>query len=95
MTLQDLSPLENHLWQSTLRVLVAWVLTLALRENRAAVRHWIWFAASVKFLVPFSLLVSVGALFQWRTSRSGPWWWTGSAVWGIRSRGRLRLFQRR
>ncbi len=26
------------------------------QENRASVRYWIWFAASVKFLIPFSLL---------------------------------------
>jgi bla regulator protein BlaR1 len=56
----DLSPLANHLWQSTLCVAAAWVLTLALRRNRAAVRYWLWMAASVKFLIPFSLLVSIG-----------------------------------
>ena len=61
MTFADLSPLANHLWQSTLCVAVAWLLTLALRKNRAAVRYWIWLAASVKFLIPFSLLVSAGA----------------------------------
>jgi len=39
----------------------AWILTLALRKNQAQVRYWVWFVASVKFLVPFSLLVGLGA----------------------------------
>jgi hypothetical protein len=38
MTFADLSPLANHLWQSTLCVAVAWLLTLGMRKNRAAVR---------------------------------------------------------
>ncbi len=54
--------LVDHLWQSTLFVGAAWLLTLALRRNRAQVRYWIWFAASVKFLIPFSVLVSLGTL---------------------------------
>jgi len=52
--------LANHLWQSTLFAAVVWVVTLALRKNRAAVRHRLWLAASMKFLIPFSLLVSLG-----------------------------------
>src|SRR5579864_1689624 len=68
MNLSDLSPLANHLWQSTLCAGVAWLLTLALRKNRAAVRYWIWLAASVKFLIPFSLLVSLGNQFAWRAA---------------------------
>jgi uncharacterized protein (TIGR03435 family) len=61
-----MNPLANHLWQSTVCVAVAWLLTLVLRKNRAAVRYWIWLAASVKFLIPFSLLVSAGGYFAWR-----------------------------
>src|SRR5580693_4871582 len=68
MTLADLSPLANHLWQSTLCAMVAWLLTLTLRRNRAAVRYWIWLAASAKFLVPFSLLVGAGSQFGWRAA---------------------------
>ncbi|HEY0301135.1 MAG TPA: M56 family metallopeptidase, partial [Rhizomicrobium sp.] len=52
--------LLDHLWQSTLFLAAAGLLTLVLRRNAAAVRYALWFAASVKFLVPFSLLVSVG-----------------------------------
>jgi len=68
MTLTYLSPLANHLWQSTLCAAVACLLTLALRKNRAEVRYWIWLAASVKFLVPFSLLVIAGSQLGWRTA---------------------------
>jgi uncharacterized protein (TIGR03435 family) len=62
--------LLHHLWQSTLCVLLARVLTLALSKNRAAVRYWIWLAASLKFLVPLSLLVSLGAQFGVHTATS-------------------------
>jgi bla regulator protein blaR1 len=68
MTLTDLSPLANHLWQSTIFATAAWLLTLALRKNRASVRYWIWFSASLKFLVPFSFLVSIGNKFAWHSS---------------------------
>ena len=68
MILANLLPMANHLWQSTLCVAVAWLLTLALRKNRAAVRCGLWLAASVKFLIPFSLLVSAGNQFGWRTA---------------------------
>ena len=50
----------NHLWQSTAVVATAWVLAYALRKNHARVRYWVWFAASVKFLLPFALLTSTG-----------------------------------
>jgi bla regulator protein BlaR1 len=60
------SVLANHLWQSTLCVFVVWLATLALRQNDARVRYWLWTAASIKFLVPLSLLVSLGASLQWR-----------------------------
>lgn len=68
MRLTDLSPLANHLWQSTLFAIAAWLLTLALRKNRAAVRYWIWLAASIKFLIPFSLLIDAGNHFAWRAA---------------------------
>jgi bla regulator protein blaR1 len=64
----DLSPLANHLWQSTLFAAAAWLLTLAVRKNRAAVRYWIWLTASVKFLIPFSVLVSIGSQLGWRSA---------------------------
>jgi uncharacterized protein (TIGR03435 family) len=42
-------------------------LTLVMRKNPARVRHWLWLAASIKFLIPFSFLVSIGSRVQWRT----------------------------
>jgi bla regulator protein blaR1 len=68
----DLSGLANHLWQSTLCVGAAWILTLALKNNRASLRYWVWLAASVKFLVPFGLLVSAGSQLGWRTAPAVP-----------------------
>jgi bla regulator protein BlaR1 len=61
-----ITTLENHLWQSTLSCCVVVVLTLMLRRNRAAVRHGLWFAASVKFLVPFPLLVGLAGQLEWQ-----------------------------
>jgi bla regulator protein blaR1 len=51
----------NHLWQSTLFAVVAGLLTLTLRKNQARARYWLWLAASVKFLIPFSLLICIGS----------------------------------
>jgi hypothetical protein len=51
----------NHLWQSTVFAILAGLLTLAFRKNRAQVRYWVWFSASVKFLVPFAILLSLGS----------------------------------
>lgn len=52
--------LLNHLWQSSVCVGIAALLTLSLRHNGARIRYGIWFAASVKFLVPFFVLVKLG-----------------------------------
>jgi bla regulator protein blaR1 len=53
--------IADHLWQSTLFALAAALMVgLVLRRNRANERYWLWLAASLKFLLPFSLLVSVG-----------------------------------
>ncbi|HUP02771.1 MAG TPA: M56 family metallopeptidase, partial [Bryobacteraceae bacterium] len=56
----------NHLWQSTVFGAAAALLALTLRGNRASVRHWLWLAASVKFLVPFAGLAVIGGwLGRW------------------------------
>jgi len=65
---ESLSPLANHLWQSTLFAGAAWLLTRTLRKNSARVRHWVWVAASLKFLVPFSVLIGLGSYVHWRTA---------------------------
>jgi len=66
MTSADLLPLANHLWQSTLCIGVVWLAALVLKKNRAAVRYWLWFAASAKFVIPFAPLVALGARLTWR-----------------------------
>jgi bla regulator protein blaR1 len=68
VNLTYLSPLANHLWQSTLFAPVAGLLTLALRNNHARVRYWVWLAASLKFLIPLSMLVAMGSLIRWQTA---------------------------
>jgi uncharacterized protein (TIGR03435 family) len=56
----------NHLWQSTGFAAVAVLLALALRANHARARYWLWLAASIKFLVPFSVLAAIGSsLGRW------------------------------
>ena len=54
--------LANHLWQSTFFALAVWLLTALLRRNPARIRYGLWLAASLKFLVPFSLLIALGGL---------------------------------
>lgn len=51
-----------HLLQSTIFAAAVALLILLLRKNAAYVRHRLWFIASIKFLIPFSLLVSIGNL---------------------------------
>jgi len=51
----------NHLWQSTLFAGAAGALALMLRGNAAHARYAVWFAASLKFLVPFSFLTALGS----------------------------------
>ncbi|HKN76927.1 MAG TPA: hypothetical protein VJW94_17250, partial [Candidatus Acidoferrum sp.] len=61
--------LGNHLWQSTVFAIAAGLLTLLLRDNHARTRYWLWLTASVKFLIPFSMLASVGShIARWHGS---------------------------
>jgi TonB family protein len=50
----------NHLLQSTAFAIVIALLTLVFRKHRASIRHALWLIASIKFLVPFEVLVAVG-----------------------------------
>lgn len=56
----------DHLWESSLLAVAAWLVTLWLRNNQARVRYGVWFAASLKFLVPFYLLTWIGSHAHWR-----------------------------
>jgi bla regulator protein BlaR1 len=66
------SPVEismaNHLLQSTLFAGVGGLLTLVLKKNHARARYWLWLAASVKFLIPFSVLVDIGSRLGWSSA---------------------------
>ena len=55
-----------HVWQSTLFAVAAGVLTVGFKRNHARVRYWLWFSASIKFLLPFSLLMTIGSALPWR-----------------------------
>src|SRR3989338_11549522 len=56
--------LANHIWQSTIVGVAAGMLALLFRNNSASVRYWIWFAAAMKFLVPFAALTAVANALQ-------------------------------
>ena len=61
----------DHLWQSTLFAGCAWLTTLFLRNNGAQLRFGVWLLASIKFLVPFSLLAMLGTeLKPWVAAES-------------------------
>lgn len=53
----------DHLFQSTVVLAAIGLLTLLFRNNGAHVRHALWTAASLKFLVPFALLNMLGLGF--------------------------------
>jgi beta-lactamase regulating signal transducer with metallopeptidase domain len=72
MILAYMGPFANHLWQSTLFAIAVLLIVQTLRKNRAAVRHRLWLVASVKFLVPFSLLSEIGNRFHWETPVTTP-----------------------
>jgi bla regulator protein BlaR1 len=56
-----MNALLNHLWQSTAFAAAVAVVTVILRRHSPRLRYWLWLAASAKFLIPFSLLVTTGA----------------------------------
>jgi bla regulator protein blaR1 len=58
----------NHLWQSTLAVLVVALLVPCFGRSRAQVRYGLWLAASLKFVVPFAILIAIGSRAAWRTA---------------------------
>ncbi|HMH64657.1 MAG TPA: M56 family metallopeptidase [Rhizomicrobium sp.] len=67
-----IASLLNHLWQSSLFVGGVGLLVLALQRNSAHVRFWLWFAASIKFLVPFAALTALGAYLLTPVARPEP-----------------------
>src|ERR1700752_813507 len=63
-----LSEIAKHLWPSTLFALLVAGFAFLMRKNQARIRYWIWLAASLKFLLPFSLLIALGSQVSWRTA---------------------------
>jgi len=57
--------LSSHLWQSTLFAAVAGLLAFSLRRNSARIRYALWLISSLKFLIPFSIVVAAGRHLQW------------------------------
>ena len=53
----------NYLWPSAVVTLIAWLLAFALRGNQALARYWVSKIASVKFLLPFAILIAAGGSF--------------------------------
>ncbi len=64
--------LIEHLWQSTWFAVAAALATRALRNHAARIRYGVWFAASIKFLLPFAALSWLGAHLQWRHATAAP-----------------------
>jgi uncharacterized protein (TIGR03435 family) len=62
------SIVANHLWQATLFALLVGLLTLLFRNNGAHIRHSLWLAASIKFLLPFSVLIALGSQLPWHAN---------------------------
>src|SRR5688500_20128650 len=60
-----ISELANHLWQSTLFAVAVGLLTSMCRKNHAGVRYWLWFSASLKFFIPFTLLMALSERLEW------------------------------
>lgn len=68
--------LLNHAWQSTIFVMAVAGLLLAFRNAPARVRCWLWTAASLKFLIPFSALVWLGGHMGWSAASQATLPWT-------------------
>ena len=64
--------LANHLWQSTVFMIAVGALTLLFRRNSAFIRYRLWLIASVKFLIPLSLLIGIGTLIGERVEWPAP-----------------------
>jgi bla regulator protein BlaR1 len=65
-----ISALTSHIWQSTFFACAVALLTVAFRRNRAQVRYWLWLTGSLKFLIPFAVLTSLGSHLEWLPAAS-------------------------
>ncbi len=70
MSAEYLSPIFDHLWQSTVFAAGAGVLVMLLRSTQARTRYALWLAASLKFLVPFAVFMAAGSRIHWRSAHA-------------------------
>jgi uncharacterized protein (TIGR03435 family) len=76
--------IANHLWQSTVFAIAIGLLSVAFRRYQARVRYALWFAASLKFVVPVSLLIGLGTqLPPFSTPVRAPATVVSTVVWQI------------
>jgi bla regulator protein blaR1 len=75
--------LMNHLWQSTIFSIFAWLVVMLLRGSSAKLRHTIWTVATLKFVLPSALIVSLAAAIGVDVSSYflSLAWATGNPVW--------------
>lgn len=82
-------PAAEHVLQSSVCAALALLLAWTLSTAAARIRHTIWLLASLKFLLPFSLLVTAGQYFGSLTGAGGSedagiavrWLFTSWSVW--------------
>jgi bla regulator protein blaR1 len=72
--------LVNHLWQTTAVVAIVWAITSTLRSNSASLRFRFWLLASMKFFLPFSLLITAGQHLRSTTASTAPTQTLGTIV---------------
>ncbi len=70
MMTETLSPILNHLWQSTVFAAGAGVLVMLLRSAQARTRYALWLAASLKFLTPLALFMTAGSRIRWPSAQA-------------------------
>ena len=58
-----MNALIDHLWQSSLCVILLGGLLALTSRHSAQVRLWLWRLVAIKFLVPFSLFTAIGGWF--------------------------------
>lgn len=69
----NLFAIADHIWQSTLFALCAALCAMLVRRGPARFRFFVWLTASLKFVVPFSLLIALGNRFaRIHSTASGP-----------------------
>jgi len=88
--------IANHLWQSTVFAIAIGLLAVAFRRYQARVRYALWFAASLKFVVPVSLLIGLGTrLPPFSTPVRAPATVVSTVVWQISVHSTTRTLSRR